>query len=76
MCLAVPGQIVEKEDGIGLVDVRGNRMRAGLVLVPEAGVGDWVLLHAGFAITQISSRDAAETNALFDEMERLSEPPA
>ena len=76
MCLAVPGQIIEKEDGIGLVDVRGNRMRAGLALVPEAGVGDWVLLHAGFAITQISSRDAAETNALLDEMERLSEPPA
>jgi hydrogenase expression/formation protein HypC len=72
VCLAVPGQIVEKEDGIGLVDVRGNRMRAGLALVPEAGVGDWVLLHAGFAITQISSRDAAETNALLDEMERLS----
>jgi len=72
MCLAVPGKIVEKEDGIGLVDVRGNRMRAGLALVPEAGVGDWVLLHAGFAITQISSRDAAETNALLDEMERLS----
>jgi len=72
MCLAVPGQIVEKENGVGLVDVRGNRMRAGLALVPDAGVGDWVLLHAGFAITQISSRDAAETNALLDEMERLS----
>jgi len=53
--LAVPGQIVEKKDGIGVVDVRGNRMRAGLALVPEAGVGDWILLHAGFAITQISS---------------------
>ena len=79
MCLAVPGQIVELADGIGLVDVRGNRMRAGLALVPEAGVGDWVLLHAGFAITQVSSQDAAETNALFDEMERLSGlggPPA
>jgi len=71
MCLAVPGQIVEVTEGIGLVDVRGNRMRAGLALVPEAGVGDWVLLHAGFAITQISPQDAAETNALLDEMERL-----
>jgi len=72
MCLAVPGRIVEKEDGIGLVDVRGNRIRAGLALVPEAEVGDWVLLHAGFAITQISSQDAAETNTLLDEIERLS----
>ena len=72
MCLAVPGQIVEMADAIGVVDVRGNRMRAGLALVPDARVGDWVLLHAGFAITQITADDAAETNALFDQMERLS----
>jgi len=71
MCLAVPGQIVEKEDGIGLVDVRGNRMRAGLALVPEAGVGDWVLVHAGFAITTVTAEDAAETNALWDQIEDL-----
>ncbi len=72
MCLAVPGQIVEMADAIGVVDVRGNRMRAGLAIVPDAQVGDWVLLHAGFAITKITADDAAETNALFDEMERLS----
>jgi len=72
MCLAVPGQIVEKEEGVGVLDVRGNRIRAGLALVPEAGVGDWVLLHAGFAITRIEASDAAETNALLDQMERLA----
>lgn len=71
MCLAVPGQIVSKEDGMGVIDVRGNRLRAGLVLVPDAGVGDWVLLHAGFAITTITPDDAAETNALLDQMEDL-----
>ncbi|MGB2966507.1 MAG: HypC/HybG/HupF family hydrogenase formation chaperone [Phycisphaerae bacterium] len=71
MCLAVPGQIVEKDEAVGILDVRGNRMRAGLALVPDARVGDWVLLHAGFAITKITADDAAETNALFDEMERL-----
>jgi hydrogenase expression/formation protein HypC len=71
MCLAVPGRIVSKEDAVGMVDVRGNRMRAGLALVPEAAVGDWVLVHAGFAITKITPEDAAETSALLDEMERL-----
>jgi len=71
MCLAVPGRIVSKEDGLGVVDVRGNRLRAGLVLVPEAEVGDWVLVHAGFAITKITPQDAAETNALLDQMEGL-----
>lgn len=72
MCLAVPGRIVEKEDLVGVLDVRGNRLRAGLALVPGAEVGDWVLLHAGFAITQISPEDAAETNALLDQMASLA----
>jgi len=71
MCLAIPGQIVTKDDGMGVVDVRGNRMRAGLLLVPEAGVGDWVLVHAGFAITTVTAEDAAETNALWDQIEDL-----
>jgi len=72
MCLAVPGQIVSKAGGMGEVDIRGNRLRAGLLLVPEAQVGDWVLVHAGFAITKVSAEDAAETHALFDEMENLA----
>ena len=71
MCLAVPGRIVSKTGETGEVDVRGNRMRAGLLLVPEAEVGDWVLVHAGFAIARIDPADAAETNALLDEMDRL-----
>jgi len=72
MCLAIPGQIVSKEDGMGEVDIRGNRLRAGLLLVPDADVGDWVLVHAGFAITTLTPDDAAETNALFDELEGLA----
>jgi len=71
MCLAVPGKIISKENAVGVVDIRGNRMRAGLALVPEAGVGDWVLIHAGFAITTVTPQDAAETNALLDQMEGI-----
>jgi hydrogenase expression/formation protein HypC len=71
MCLAVPGCIVSKEGDLGVVDIRGNRLRAGLALVPGAAVGDWVLVHAGFAITQVTAEDAAETNALLDQMEGL-----
>ena len=76
MCLAIPGQIVTKEAGMGVVDIRGNRMRAGLLLVPEAGIGDWVLVHAGFAITKITPDDAAETNALWDQIEDLKREEA
>jgi hydrogenase assembly chaperone HypC/HupF len=56
MCLAVPGRIVTKEETVGVVDVRGNRLRAGLVLVPEAEVGDWVLVHA--AVRETVAADA------------------
>jgi hydrogenase expression/formation protein HypC len=71
MCLAVPGQIVSREDNLGVIDIRGNRLRAGLALVPEAQPGDWVLVHAGFAITQVTPQDAAETNALIDQIEGI-----
>ncbi len=71
MCLAVPGKIADRTGDVGVLDVRGNRVRAGLALVPEAEVGDWVLLHAGFAITRIGADDAAETNALLDRLEGL-----
>jgi hydrogenase expression/formation protein HypC len=71
MCLAVPGRIVSKEGSVGVVDIRGNRLRAGLALVPEAAIGDWVLVHAGFAITQITPQDAEETNRLLEEMGEL-----
>jgi hydrogenase expression/formation protein HypC len=56
---------------MGVVDIRGNKLRAALALVPEAKPGDWVLIHAGFAITQVTQEDAAETNRLLDEMEGI-----
>jgi hydrogenase expression/formation protein HypC len=71
MCLAVPGRILSKEGTVGIVDIRGNRMRAGLALVPEAAVGDWVLVHAGFAITKVTPQDAEETNKLLEQMGEL-----
>jgi hydrogenase expression/formation protein HypC len=71
MCLAVPGRILSKEGAVGVIDIRGNRMRAGLALVPEADVGDWVLIHAGFAITKVTPQDAEETNKLLEQMGEL-----
>jgi hydrogenase expression/formation protein HypC len=44
-----------------VVDLHGNRIRISLALVPEAKVGDWVLLHAGFAIQKLEFDDARET---------------
>lgn len=61
MCLAVPGKIIEHNDNEALVDLQGNRLKVCMTLTPEATVGDWVLVHAGFAITQLDEADALET---------------
>ena len=67
MCLAIPGQIVQVTGGDkATVDMHGNRFSISLALTPEAHVGDWVLVHAGFAITKITPEDARETWELLD----------
>ncbi|MFG0283119.1 MAG: HypC/HybG/HupF family hydrogenase formation chaperone [Phycisphaerales bacterium JB039] len=61
MCLALPARIVEKEGDEGWIILGDVRMRTNLILTPEAGVGDWVLVHAGFAIESVSEQYARET---------------
>ena len=61
MCLAVPGKIIECAGDEAVIDLQGNRLRISTVLTPEATVGDWVLAHAGFAISLIGEAEALET---------------
>ncbi len=61
MCLAVPAQVTERNGDEAVVDLQGSRLRISVLLTPEAGVGDWVLVHAGFAITQLDEAAARET---------------
>jgi hydrogenase expression/formation protein HypC len=61
MCLAVPGKIVECRDDEAVVDFQGNRLTISTVLIPQAVAGDWVLVHAGFAISTIDEEEALET---------------
>jgi len=67
MCLAVPGRIESIEGETAVVDIVGNRVRAMRALVPEAKVGDWVLVHAGLAVTIMSEEEARETLDLMQE---------
>jgi hydrogenase expression/formation protein HypC len=65
MCLAIPGKIVELDPGqqhLGIVEVTGVRRKVDLGLLQEdmPVIGDWVLIHVGFAMTKISEQDAAE----------------
>ena len=67
MCLAVPGKLIavrESEDAVGslgMVDFQGSRVEASLIFTPEAREGDWVLVHAGFALRVLDEREAIET---------------
>ena len=67
MCLGIPGQITSlNTDGLlpqGEVDFGGTRREVCLAYTPDAGVGDWVLVHVGFAISQMSEDEAQRTLA-------------
>ncbi|GBE15797.1 MAG TPA: HypC/HybG/HupF family hydrogenase formation chaperone [Proteobacteria bacterium] len=68
MCIAVPGKIISIDDvNMAIVDYGGVTKSASLDLIPEAAVGDYVLVHAGFAINRLDEEEAMETMKLFDE---------
>lgn len=68
MCLAVPAKVLEIENAIGKVEISGVSREVSMMLLPEAKAGDYVLVHAGFAMQIVDEKDAEETNALLAEM--------
>jgi hydrogenase expression/formation protein HypC len=74
MCLSIPARIVEINDNMADVSVGGTIFKAGLQMVENVEVGDYILLHAGFAIQKISEKEALETLKLLNDMnEALNE---
>jgi hydrogenase expression/formation protein HypC len=74
MCLAIPAKVVEKfENDQALVEVGGVRNRVSLMLVEGVTVGDYVIVHVGFAIARLNAEEAAKSLALFDEIARQLE---
>lgn len=72
MCLAVPAEVLElKEDELALIDIGGVRKDVSLMLVDGVEVGDFVLVHAGFAIEKIDEDEARRTLELLGEAARL-----
>jgi hydrogenase expression/formation protein HypC len=71
MCLAVPAKIIEVDGVMAVVEVDGVRREGNLTFVPEAGVGDYVLIHAGFAIQIWDEAGVKEFN---DIMEGINVP--
>lgn len=69
MCLAVPGKVVEiGEKNEGVVDFMGIRKKVALDLLQDVSPGDYVIVHAGFAINKLNEEEARETFKYFDEI--------
>ncbi len=69
MCVAIPGEIIAVDPGgTAEVDFGGVRRTISLALVPDAGPGDFVIVHAGFALHRVDPDEARETQALFREL--------
>ncbi len=73
MCLAVPAKVREITGFMAKVEIYGNIREVGIRLVPDVQIGDWVLIHAGFALEKIDEEQAMETLKILEEMAELVE---
>ena len=74
MCLGIPVKIISIEGDMATVAVEGVEYRASLQLLPGSVIGDYVMLHAGFAIEKVDPQEAAETLELLNRIAEQSEP--
>ncbi|MBE0415885.1 MAG: HypC/HybG/HupF family hydrogenase formation chaperone [Dehalococcoidia bacterium] len=73
MCLAIPALVKSIEGNEAEAEIGGISRKISIILTPEARVGDYVLLHTGYAINVIDEEEAEETLKLFEEMASLEE---
>jgi len=73
MCLAIPSKIIKIEDNVATIDVEGVKRKVSLLLLEDAMVGEYVIVHAGFAIQRIDEAAAMETLNLLREAAELVE---
>jgi hydrogenase expression/formation protein HypC len=77
MCLAIPGKVLQEfaQGGLRMAKVQfgGIIREASLDYVPDAKVGDYVLVHVGFAISTVNAEEAARTYELLEDMDQLTE---
>ncbi len=74
MCLAVPALITNIEETMADADLGGVETKVSLLFTPEARVGDYVIMHAGYAISVMDPQDAEETLKLLRQMAQADAP--
>lgn len=73
MCLAVPLKIISIKGKMGIGELGGVKKKISLMLLDKVKVGDYVLLHAGFAINKLETKEAEELLQLLREMSEVSD---
>ncbi|MGD9492418.1 MAG: HypC/HybG/HupF family hydrogenase formation chaperone [Bacteroidales bacterium] len=73
MCLSIPSKVISINGDMAIVSVGGTEYEASLQLLTDVKVGDYILLHTGFAIQKISKEEALETLKVFEEFDDLNE---
>lgn len=68
MCLGIPMKIVEVKDNMGVAELGGVRREIGLILVKDVKIGDFVIVHAGFAIDKLDEEEAQKNLSLIQEL--------
>lgn len=68
MCLGIPAQVMELTESVAVVEVGGVRREVSVELVDDVAAGDWVIIHAGFAIQKLDPEEAERTLTLFQEI--------
>ncbi len=68
MCLAVPMKLIKREGDMGVVELGGVTREISLMMMPDAQVGEYVIVHAGFAIQRLDEEEAKLTLELFRQM--------
>ncbi len=72
MCLSIPGKVISVENDKAIVSVGGTEYETSLQLLEDVDVGDYLLIHTGFALQKISEEEAIETLRLFSELEEMN----
>lgn len=73
MCLAVPMKVISKNETSGVVEMSGVKREINFMMLPEAKIGDYVIVHAGFAIQRLNEGEAQKTLELFKEIAKLGD---
>lgn len=73
MCLSIPAKVISIEGSLAIVSVGGAEYESSIMLLEDVKVGDYVLIHTGFAIQKLNESEAQETFKLFDELKKIND---